>query len=111
MKRSLWAEAANYETDTCNILVSKANEKCAYEKFYGEMPRYAKYLRPFGSIGYAKFGDSKIVSKLKNKGVECIMIGYAKDNASGTYRLLNTKTNSVFKSRNVQWTGRLYKDK
>ena len=65
-------------------------------------PAYSKHLQAFGKIGIAKKGN-RITSKLNDKGVMCMIIGYATDNASGTYRLLNLSTMKVFESINVQW--------
>ena len=54
LRYSLWAEAANYENDTRNLLVNGKDEKCQHENFFKEMPSYAKHLTFFGNIGIAK---------------------------------------------------------
>ena len=70
--------------------------------FYGKMPSYCKYLQAFGKIGIAK-NRKRITSKLNDKGVICMMLGYATKNESGTYRLLNLLRTKVLKSINVKW--------
>ena len=74
-RRDLWAEAANYETETTNLLVSRKDKPNSYEQFYGSKPRYANDLQPFGRIGIAKRNDSGFLSKITNKGVSCMMLG------------------------------------
>ena len=44
-KNGLWPEWAATETKLERIMVNPHKEKCAYEKFYGKLPDYAKYLR------------------------------------------------------------------
>ena len=84
LRKSIWAEVANYETDTANILVSRKDEMCPYEKFYGRNPGYVKDLTAFGKICISKRNDDLHRIKLTNKGIPCMMVGYAKDNATGT---------------------------
>ena len=72
------------------------------------MPRYVAHLQSFGKMGIAKKNDSKIMGKLTNIGVPCMMLVYVTNNAAGTYRLLNVETNNVFKSRNVRWIEQSY---
>ena len=49
-------------------------------------------------------------SKLNNKGIPCMMVGYAKDNASGTFLLLNLETARIFLSRHVYWLHKTYEE-
>ena len=37
-----------------------------------------------------------------------MMVGYATENAPGTYRLLNLESKNIIKSRNVKWLDRTY---
>ena len=72
LQQTLWAEAANFENDTDNIMVDRNDEACAYEQFYGRMPGYSNFLQGFGQIGIAKNG-TKISGKLNDKGTICMM--------------------------------------
>ena len=88
--------------------MNKKEEACSYERFYETEPKYKKEIQPFGYVGIAKKNEGKFQNKLENKGIPCMMLGYASSNASGTYRLLNFETNRVFKSRNVLWLNMSY---
>ena len=67
-----------------NIWVNRDNKACLFKRSYGKMLSYSDHLQAFGQIGIVKNGV-KISSKLNNKGKDCMMLGYAKDNATGTY--------------------------
>ena len=47
----MWCEAALTSTMIDNVLVKEKGRKPPHTKFYGEDPKYAKYLRTFGEIG------------------------------------------------------------
>ena len=81
-----------------------------YDNFYGNNPGYVKDLTSFVKICISKRNDDLHRSKLTNKGIPCMMVGYAKDNATGTYRLLNLESNRIIKSRNVKWLNRTYSE-
>ena len=68
------------------------------------MPSYSKHLTFFGNIGVAKINKNvKMQSKLKDRGITCMMLGYDIDSSGDTYRLYNLTTRSVFRDRNVTW--------
>jgi len=43
------------------------------------------------------------VKKNESSGVAIMMVGYALDSPSGTYRFYNPKTNAVVESNSVTW--------
>ena len=94
-RQLLWAEMANFENDTENIMVNRDNKACWYERFYGKMLSYSNHLQAFGQIGIAKNGNT-ISGKLNNKGKNCMMLGYATDNVAGTFRLFKLSTRNFF---------------
>ena len=49
-KQKMWCEAAQTATMLDNVLVQEKGGKLPHTKFYGEDPKYAKYLRTFGEI-------------------------------------------------------------
>jgi hypothetical protein len=51
---------------------------------------------------------NKIQGKLIDKGTVCVFVGYAVNHADDVYRLLNPKTKSINKSRNVVWLNKRY---
>jgi hypothetical protein len=52
---------------------------------------------------------NKIQGKLSNKGTVCVFVGYAVKHADDVYRLLNPKTKSIIKSRDVMWLNKSYR--
>ena len=97
LRYSLWAEAANHETDTTNLLVREDKNKCPHKLFYGTLPKYSEHLHPFGYVGFAKRNNVSFLGKLESRGEPCLMLGYATGNAWGTYRILNLKTTKIIK--------------
>ena len=65
-RQSLWAETANFENDTKNIMVNCDDEACPYKRFYGKMMSYSNHIQAFRQIGIAK-NRNKISGKLKTK--------------------------------------------
>jgi hypothetical protein len=56
----------------------------------------------FRRIGYVAKKD-KIKAKMDERGFPTIMVGYATNSGSGTYRLYNPKTKRVIHSRDATW--------
>jgi hypothetical protein len=50
----------------------------------------------------------KIQGKLSDKGTVCVFVGYAVNHVDDVYRLLNSKTKSIIKSRDVVWLNKNY---
>ena len=44
-KTGLWTEFTETANTLENIMLNMYKEKCAFEKFYGKMPDYAKYSK------------------------------------------------------------------
>jgi hypothetical protein len=51
---------------------------------------------------------NKIQGKLSDKGTVCVFVAYAVNHADDVYRLLNSKTKSIIKSRDVVWLNKSY---
>ena len=47
-------------------------------------------------------------SKIQDKGLTCLFVGYAKDHAENCYRMYNPATSRIHTSRDVKWLGRMY---
>ena len=47
-------------------------------------------------------------SKMQDKGLTCMFVGYAKDHAGDCYRMYNPDTSRVHTTRDVKWLGRMY---
>jgi hypothetical protein len=108
MREGLWAEAANTATLLENIVVHPGETKCPYEKFYGNLPNWMRYLRVFGEIGVVKeHGDIK--GKLKNRGRLATFIGYPNSSHAGNvYRFFTLDKKSIILSRDVQWMRKMW---
>jgi Reverse transcriptase (RNA-dependent DNA polymerase) len=55
-----------------------------------------------------KSNTSKIKSKLSDRGIPCIFLGYAKDHAPNVYRMLKLDTNAIIITRDIIWLKKLY---
>ena len=74
----LWAKCASHVTNMENIIVWKANDKSAYEKFYYKPPRLLSNIRFFGKIGIVRVYNKKIKAKLEDSEIHYMFIGYSK---------------------------------
>ena len=109
MRAKLWAECAKTATECENLLISNDESESSYEMFYGEKPRYARYLRTFGEIAILA-NHEKIKGKLNDRGKPALFLGYCLDHADATFRFLNLKTNKAVLSRDVIWLNKNYGD-
>ena len=110
LRHGLWAEAANLATLLDSITVKAGEEKCAYEKFFGKLPKWVRYLRTFGEVGIIK-DNEKMQGKLNNKGREAVFVGYPNESHAGNvYRFYMTEKKSIALSRDVLWTGKFWYD-
>ena len=103
MKQQLWMEAAATATKLDNILNEKG-EPSPHKKFFNDDPEYEKYLRTFGELGVVTSNPGgTIKSKLEDRGITSMFLGYAANHAGNVYRMLNLKTNKVLITRDVKW--------
>ena len=59
-RQEMWCEATKRATMLDNVLVQENGGKPPHTKFYGEGPKYAKYLRTFCEIGMTAISSSKV---------------------------------------------------
>jgi hypothetical protein len=64
-------------------------------------------IKIFGEMCVATT-KNKIQGKLSNKGNVCVFVGFTVNHADDVYRLLNPKTKSIIKSRDVVWLNKSY---
>ena len=108
-RASLWAEAAATATKLDNISVHDSNTKTPHELFYGHLTKYQDHLRVFGEVGViTKSNTSSIKSRLQDRGLVGIFLGYARDHAGDAYRMLNPTTNKVWITCDVKWLHKQY---
>jgi hypothetical protein len=72
----------NYPTST------KSSLKIPFELLYGEKPTLHNNLKILGEVGVVTTKD-KIQSKLSNRGITCMFLGYTEHHSRGVYRMLN----------------------
>ena len=105
----LWAEAASTATKLDNISVHDNDSKSPHELFFGYRTKYETHLRTFGEIAVmTKSNTNKVNAKLDDRGMICIFLGYPKDHAGDTYRVLNPQTNKTMITRDLIWLHKLY---
>jgi len=101
LRHGLWAECAATATKIENIVASK-DRSPAFRAFFNKDAPYLHALRAFREIGVTH--DAKTIrSKLENRGVPSMFVGYADDHAASTYRMLNLEMKAVWKTRDVKW--------
>ena len=102
LNNGLWIKCAATATKLENIMVNPHKEKRAYEKLYGEITDYAKYLRTFGEVGVVH-SIATIEKKLEDQGMACIFLYYAQNHNDGTYHMLNLSTRRIVLRCDVIW--------
>ena len=102
-RQEMWCEAAQTATMLDNVMVQEKGGKPPM-KFYGEDPKYAKYLRTFGEIGMTAISSNKVgKTKLDPRGHSSIFVGYSLDHPGDTYCFINLSTERIIHSRDVKW--------
>ena len=103
-RQEMWCETAQTATMLENVLVQEKGGKLPHNKFYGEYPKCAKYLRTFGEIGVTAISSNKIGrTKLDPRGQISMFVGYSLDHPSDSYCLINLSTKRIIHSRDIIW--------
>ena len=85
-RQEMWCEAAETAMMLDNVMVQEKDGKPPHMKFYGEDPKYAKYLRTFGEIGMTTISSNKVGrTKLDPRGCISTFVGYSLDHPVDTY--------------------------
>ena len=109
LRSGVWAECAMTVTFLSNITSIKNQEICPYQLLYGCKPRLPASLRSFGEMGIVTTKD-KIQSKLNNRGMPCMFVGYSVHHAHDVYRMLNIESEIIINSRDIIWLKEMHKD-
>nr|GFC92726.1 retrovirus-related Pol polyprotein from transposon TNT 1-94 [Tanacetum cinerariifolium] len=95
-----WAEAIATACFTQNrSLVISSHEKTPYHIINDRKPP-VKFFHIFGSVCYI-VRDGENLDKMKEKGDECIFVGYS--NQSRAYRVFNKRTRVIMESIHVNF--------
>lgn len=81
--------------------------KPGIEHWCGKMPLYANHLRKWGEAGVVKI-KTNTTPKMGDRGITCMMVGYAGNHNGDCYEMLNMKTKRVLETRDVRWLNRMY---
>jgi len=73
-----------------------------YQHMFGQNPRWAKHLRLFGEAGAVKI-VTNTSPKLSDKGLLCMMVGYAENHDGDVCPMWNPVTRWVHLTRDVIW--------
>ena len=109
MRYKLWKAAFKTATLLDGLASITLDGKTAtrYEHWSGTNPDFAQHLRIWGEAGTVKT-CSKQTPKVVDRGVHCMMIGYAIDHTGDCYLMWNPITNGVHTTRDVIWLKRMF---
>jgi hypothetical protein len=103
----LWAECASTAAYHDNLIIKKDKTKSPIALIFKNRAKGLMNLKRFGEMCVVTT-KNKIQGKLSDKGTVCVFVGYAVNHADDVYRLLNPKTKSIIKSRDVVWLNKSY---
>jgi hypothetical protein len=81
-----------------------------YEHWCGKNPEFAKNLRTWGEAGTATV-KTKMTLKVKDRGIQCMFVGYALDHLGDMYQMWDLETGGVHVSRDIIWMKRMFYEK
>src|SRR6056300_736434 len=108
-RKGVWPEAASTATNIDNALVHKEGEAPPHVKLFGREPKFIEHLRTFGEVTIALDPTKhKIRGKLDNRGEAVVFMGYPKDYAGDTYRMMNIATRQICHTRDLIWLNKSF---
>jgi hypothetical protein len=78
---------------------------CRYRLMFGSKQKLPSSLKIFGEMGVVTTKDD-IQSKLKNRQLTSMFIGYSIDHANDVDQMLNLDTKRIINTRDVSWLRR-----
>jgi len=105
----LYSEAFKTATLLDGLVITTLDGKSLtrYEHWDGKLPEFAKHLRTWGEAGTVKLRDLS-TTKIEDRGVHCMMIGYAPNHAGDCYKMWNPRTGRVHETRDIIWLHRMF---
>src|SRR5210317_184296 len=108
-RKGVWPEAASTATNIDNALVHKEGEAPPHVKLFGREPKFIEHLRTFGEVAIVLDPTKhKIRGKLDNRGEVVVFMGYPKDYAGDTYRMMNIATRQICHTRDLIWLNKSF---
>jgi hypothetical protein len=109
LRNKLWAQCASTASKLENVLSSTGEDLSASEKFYGTNPVWVKAMHSFGEICIVSDDQNKkIRSKLADRGIPCLFIGYPENHAADVFQFLKLDNEHMILSRNVIWLNKTF---
>ncbi|KAL7556883.1 hypothetical protein ACA910_022399 [Epithemia clementina (nom. ined.)] len=105
----VWPAAfqAASDLDGLSVIELDGVTKTKYEHWCGEILSFAYNLRVWGEAGTVKIVTTG-QSKIKDRGVHCMFIGYAKKHTGDTYLMWDPITKCHHATRDVVWLRRMF---
>lgn len=110
IRRLVFREAFQTATLLDGLVPIILNDKLAsryHHWSHGKQLPFANYLRTWGEAGTVKT-KTGMMSKLDDRGVPCMFVGYALNHAGDCYRMWDPATRRVHETRDVIWLNRMY---
>ena len=109
MRFKLYREAYRCATLLDGLVVKEVDGevKTRMEHWGMSLPKWTAALRTWGEAGVVTL-KQKMRPKMEDKGLTCMLVGYAEDHAEGVYRMWNPTTGGIHESRDVTWLKRMY---
>jgi hypothetical protein len=108
-KYKLWRNAFKTATLLDGLMPININGITAtrYKQWGGQNPAFAKPLKTWGEAGTVKL-KIKATPRVADRGVQCMMVGYALNHDGDCYRMWDPKTARVHETRDVTWLHRMF---
>ena len=86
--------------DALLIVEIDGEKKSRVEHWSGNKPEYALNLCTWGEAGTVKL-KTQMTSKLEDRGVQCMFIGYMQNHAGDVYHMWDLDTNGIHETRDI----------
>lgn len=102
--KGVWHEAIKTATnlDALAAITINNQTKTRIEHWSGKLPAYASHLKTWGEAGTVKIKD-KMTTKIEDRGITCMFVGYAKQHSGDCYHMLNLTTMGIHETRDIIW--------
>ena len=95
------------QLDALQMIEINGEKKSRHEHWNGKLPAYAKALRTWGEAGTVTL-KQKMESKMSDRGVTCMFVGYNSDSGDDVYRMWNPETKRIHCTRDIIWLKRYF---
>ena len=102
VRYKVWREAFKTVTLLDGLMPIDIDGKMetSYVHWCGHNPSFFKHLKTWGEAGTVKL-KIKATSRVADRGVQCMFVGYALDHDGDCYRMWDPHTSRVHESRDI----------